>query len=57
MGSQDDGASLVAGDLTDDLPHEAAGLGVHTGRRLVEKDDGWAANDGHSYTELALVSA
>ena len=40
----------------DDLPHEAAGLGVHAGGGLVEEDDGWATHDGHGDTELALVA-
>ena len=53
---QNDGTCLVTGDLTHNSPHETASFRVHAGRRLVEKDDGWAADDGESDGKFALVA-
>lgn len=57
MGSKDHGALLVAlRDFLDNRPHKAAGFRVHSCRRLVEKNNGWVANDGNTNGQLALVS-
>ena len=45
---QDDCRCLVAGDLTDNSPHESTRFGVHARRGLVKQDDRRTAHDGKS---------
>ena len=58
MSGQDHGAALIADrNLLDFLPHEAASLGVHSTRWLIQKYDLWIAKKRDCNRKFALVAA